>query len=288
MSMSGPAKNNAPRWSDARAKLKPRWDKLAQFLAARIAKESENGRPKYKVLQDSLAEAIRSGVIGDNELLPTENELTGITPFSLGTVQRALKNLVEVGLIVRKAGVGTIVAPWRRELENPLHTRFLNDAGEALPIYTDVLSRRRINGQGPAEEFLHAGSSMLIIKRRMIIERPDEDGGRFCYYNHFYVDASKYAVFQDTPKRDLNGANFKRMMSEQFNLAITRVSNYMSVSHCTTEIATALGIDIATPLMKQRVYAYSDHGPLYYQEYWLPPETQEIVIDTALDSLTDI
>ena len=288
MGMSGTAKNDAPKWQDARAKLKPRWDTLSHFLDARLSKNAQDGRPKYRVLQDGLAEAIRTGVISDNELLPTETELTNITPFSLGTVQRALKNLVEIGLIVRKAGVGTIVAPWRRELENPLHTRFLDDTGKALPIYTDVLSRRRVNAPGPWEDFLQAGSNMLMIKRRMIIERPDKDGGRFCYYNHFYVDASRYAVFQDTPKRDLNGANFKRMMAQQFSLVITRVSNFMSVGKCTTEIAAVLGIDIDTPLLKQRVYAYSDQGPLYYQEYWLPPDTQEIAIDTALENLAEV
>lgn len=288
MAIGEPAKSSAPDWSDARAKLKPRWDTLAHFLDTKLKQAGEDSGPKYKVLQDCLADAIRTGVIGDNELLPTESDLTDITPFSLGTVQRALKNLVTAGLIVRKAGVGTIVAPWRRELENPLHTRFLDRDGKAYPIFTEVLSRRRINVPGPWEDFLQAKENMLILKRRMIIERPEEDGGSFCYYNHFYVDASKYAVFHETPKRELNGANFKRMMAEQFSLAITRITNFMSISTATTEIATAIGIDVATPLLRQRVYAYSDHGPLYYQEYWLPPETQEIAIDTALENLAEI
>ena len=141
MGMSGPAKDKAPMWVDARARQKPGWDKLSRFLDTKFKRAGPDGRPKYKVLQDGLAEAIRTGVIGDSELLPTETDLTKITPFSLGTVQRALKNLVGAGLIVRKAGVGTIVAPWRRELENPLHTRFFDKNGNVLPVYTEVLSR---------------------------------------------------------------------------------------------------------------------------------------------------
>lgn len=288
MSISGPAKRTSPKWQDAIAKNKPRWDKLARFLDTKLKQTGQDGRPKYKVLQDGLAEAIRTGVIADNELLPTETDLTAITPFSLGTVQRALKNLVAGGLIVRKAGVGTIVAPWRRELENPLHTRFIDKDGNVLPVYTEVLSRRRVTTAGPWEDFLHAGTNTLVIKRRLIIERPDEDGGDFCYYNQFYVDGAKYPVFQETPKRDLNGMNFKRRMAEEFGLVLSRISNHMRIFNATTDIAVALGIDAGTPLIQQRVYVYSNDGPLYYQEYWIPPDAQEIVIDTALDNFAEI
>lgn len=288
MGMSGPAKNDAPMWVDARAKQKPGWDKLSKFLETKLKQAGSEGLPKYRILQNGLAEAIRTGVIGDNELLPTETDLTNITPFSLGTVQRALKNLVAAGLIVRKAGVGTIIAPWRRELENPLHTRFIDKNGRVLTVYTEVLSRRRVTGAGPWEEFLHAGTNTLVIKRRLIIERPQEDGGDFCYYNEFYVDGAKYPMFKDTPKSELNGLNFKRKMAEEFGLVIARVSNHMSIFHATTEIAVALGIDAGTPMIQQRVYVYSMDGPLYYQEYWIPPDAQEIVIDTALENLADI
>ncbi len=288
MTKGGVATANAPKWEDARARQKPGWEKLTQFLSRRIKQSAGLGQPKYKILQDGLLDAIRTGVIGDNELLPTENDLTDITPFSLGTVQRALKNLVSAGMIVRKAGVGTIVAPWRRELENPLHTRFIDKNGNVLPVYTEVLSRRRVSGPGAWQDFLQSDPNTLVIKRRLIIERPKEDGGDFCYYNHFYFDASKFPVFQTAPKRELNGVNLKRKMAEEFGLVITRVSNHMSIYHATTEIAAALTINADTPLIRQRVYVYSMEGPLYYQDYWIPPDVPEIVIDTALDNLAEI
>lgn len=286
--MNSSAKRNPPIWDDARERQKPSWNKLSRFLNTKLNHNNRDNRPKYKVLQDGLSDAIRKGVISDNELLPTESALTNITPFSLGTVQRALQNLVSAGLIVRKAGVGTIVAPWRRELENPLHTKFMNEEGDLLPVYTEVLSRRRVSGSGPWQDFLKSHPHTLEIKRRLILERPDSDGGDFSYYNAFYVDASKFTVFRTTPKRDLNGVNFKRMMAEEFNLAITRVSNHMGIFYATTDIAVALAVDVGSPLLRQRVFAHSMNRPLYYQEYWVPPYAQEIVIDTALDTPIDI
>lgn len=288
MNKTVPANSGAPFWSDARASLKPRCDKLARYLDMHLRPTAANGRPKYRVLQYGLADAIRTGVIGDNELLPTETELTNMTPFSLGTVQRALKNLVAAGLIIRKAGVGTIVAPWRRELENPIHTRFIDKNGRVLPVYTEVLSRRRMTAPGPWKDFLQAGTNTLVIKRRLIIERTEDEGGNFSYYNEFYVDGSKYKVFRETPKRELNGVNFKRKMAEEFSLVITRISNHMSIVSADAAVAAALGLDAGTPVIRQRVYVYSMDGPLYYQEYWIPPDVQELVIDTALDNNVEI
>jgi DNA-binding GntR family transcriptional regulator len=62
----------------------------------------------------------------------------------------------------------------------------------------------------------------------------------------------------------------------------------MSIYQATTEIAAALNIDAGTALIRQRVYVYSMEGPLYYQDYWIPPDVPEIVIDTALDNLAEI
>lgn len=288
MNKSGAVTANTPKWEDARAKQKPHWEKLTQFLSRRIKQSSGLGYPKYKILQDGLLDAIRTGVIGDNELLPTETELAIISPFSLGTVQRALKNLVAAGMIVRKAGVGTIVAPWRRELENPIHTKFIDLDGNILPLYTEVLSRRRVKEQGVWTDFLKPGPNLLNIKRRLIVERSKSEGGDFCYFSTFYVDGDKYPVFKETPKRELNGLNFKRTLSKEFNLVITRISNHLSIVEATTEIAVSLGVDVDTPLIRKRIHVHSMNGPLYYQEIFFPSGSQEFVIDTALDNRAEL
>ena len=71
MNKSGPASTNAPKWEDARAKQKPRWDKLGQFLNRRFKHAADLGHPKYKLLQDGLVDAIRTGIVNaDRNDLP--------------------------------------------------------------------------------------------------------------------------------------------------------------------------------------------------------------------------
>ena len=85
---------------------------LAQFLA-----RSMPGLPKYAQLRDTLLAAIEHGYWKAGAKLPTEQALARHTPFSLGTVQRALRALVAEGIVVRLQGSGTYVADGRNGMK---------------------------------------------------------------------------------------------------------------------------------------------------------------------------
>jgi len=267
-----------PGWEEISQRMRPTWEGLQEFLEPRLKPSSHNGRPKYRVLEEGLVEAIQSGLIDSENRLPTETELTAITPFSLGTVQRALKGLADAGLVVRKPGLGTIVAPWRWELEHPLHTVFPDESGNLLPVYTQVVSRRRIRGEGAWSDFLGTRAQTVCIKRETNV------GGRFDFYSEFYVDGGRYPIFLDLAKRDLNGVNFKHLMAREFHLVVTDVSNRFGIVPAEAEYAAILGVAEGTPCMRQRVYVKSNDAPLYYQEFFYPPHAPELFVDSSLES----
>lgn len=66
-----------------------------------------SGIPKYRLVLNAIAEGIESGHWKPGERLPTEDDLVQMTSYSLGTVQRALRILVDQGLVVREHGLGT-------------------------------------------------------------------------------------------------------------------------------------------------------------------------------------
>lgn len=65
--------------------------------------------PKYKLIYSRLLEALKSGEYEAGGKLPSENELVEQFGASRPTVGRALAQLENEGLIVRKAGSGTFV-----------------------------------------------------------------------------------------------------------------------------------------------------------------------------------
>ena len=108
------------------------------------------GLPKYAQLREAILAAIKDSHWKPGAKLPPEGKLVSDTPFSLGTVQKALRSLVEVGAIVRRQGMGSFVAQDQRQMDLPWHLRFVGDKEEKyLPVFPKVVMRRNEVRPGP-------------------------------------------------------------------------------------------------------------------------------------------
>ena len=76
--------------------------------------DTNNAVPLYEQLRVALRERLDSGVLDPGERLPSETELCQKYGVSRITVRRAVDELVEEGILERRQGKGTFVAPKRR------------------------------------------------------------------------------------------------------------------------------------------------------------------------------
>src|SRR6476620_3854926 len=82
--------------------------------------------PQYLKVKNHLREGIASGHWVAGDLLPSEAELVGLFEVSRMTVNRALRELHQEGLIERLQGVGTFVAQLHR-ISSTLTVRDLHE-----------------------------------------------------------------------------------------------------------------------------------------------------------------
>ena len=61
--------------------------------------------PKYLRLSHAMLDAIVSGEFRPGSQMPGERELTAILPLSLGTIQKAMNDLVDQGVVIRRPGM---------------------------------------------------------------------------------------------------------------------------------------------------------------------------------------
>ena len=80
---------------------------LSQVLAPL---DESSAQPLYQQLQRGLRAAIENGVIGPDDALPPERDLAEMLSVSRITVRKAIDELVEEGLLIRKQGSGTFVS----------------------------------------------------------------------------------------------------------------------------------------------------------------------------------
>lgn len=242
---------------------------------------SAAGQPKYLQLRDTLLAEIEGGRWQPGARLPTEIDLTRQTALSLGTVQRALRALVEDGIVVRQQGSGTFVAENRKPMDAPWHCRFIADDGRSfLPIYPKVVMRRRIRERGAWSEYLgQKGDDIIRIDR--VISINDE----FSVYSKFYLNADRFVGILDKPLAELDGANFKAVLGREFGLPVTHITQTMSTAAFADGVCRALALRSGAVGTVLDIAASTGRGRhVYYQTLYIPPNARRLVVSDTFNA----
>ena len=81
-------------------------DNLINFLKP----SSDSSESLYKQLSRSLNNAIQEGLLSPGDALIPERDLASSLKMSRITVRKAIDQLVEIGLLVKRQGAGTVVS----------------------------------------------------------------------------------------------------------------------------------------------------------------------------------
>ncbi len=241
-------------------------------LFERFGRGIDPALPRYAQVRRLMLAAIEAGFWKQGDQLPNENVLTSMTPFSLGTVQRALRDLVQDGVLERRQGAGSFVAQSSRMLHFPLHCRFQDDEGTGvLPIFTKTLYRGRPRGMAPSR------STAEFAGRLFQIDRCIDVNSEFNVYSRFYASESDLAPLLTCSLRDLDGQNFKLTIAREMQLPITSNQNKTRAQVLPQELAATLKVKRGTIGLYVEAIALSGKRPIYLQEFFIPP-TQRLLL----------
>src|SRR6266496_2897050 len=99
----------------------------------------KNGVPAYKRIQATILEQLESGQLKAGDAVDSERELAKIHQVSLMTARHALAALEREGMVVRRRGAGTFVAPPKIHF-NKLMSYTEQMAGRGLAVSSKLLS----------------------------------------------------------------------------------------------------------------------------------------------------
>jgi DNA-binding GntR family transcriptional regulator len=239
--------------------------------------------PKYLILRDALIAAIGDGYWKSGDRFPTELELTRMTPYSLGTVQRAIQLLVAEGFVTRKHRSGSFVAPGYKRIGGPWLFRFLaEDAKTFLPIFTKVTGRRRVAERGPWFEWLAQGESrkpLLCIDRQIRVEK------RLVAFNQVYLDPELYPFIASAPLRELDGANIAHLVQESGRLPVSKMAHTAACAPLPEAACRLLGLSPRSAGLVVEIAASAGNTrPVSYQKLFMAASGPRIYIsDSAGD-----
>src|SRR5690242_8992693 len=130
------------------------------------SRNGRNGTPAYKKIQNVIRKRIESGHLKIGDSVDSERELARIHGVSLMTARHALAGLEREGIVERRRGAGTFVAPPRIHF-NKLMSYTEQMASRGLAARSKIIAAKIIEQEDEiaARLTLPAASKMVKIER---------------------------------------------------------------------------------------------------------------------------
>jgi DNA-binding GntR family transcriptional regulator len=223
------------------------------------------------MVSESIIRHIESGGLREGDRLPSESELAVKHGVSVGTVQKALMQLVHSGLITREQGRGTFVSGMRVAPADVRYLRFRDADGIDMPSYVHARSVKRLKRKGPWSEFLTG-------ERFVRIDRVINVGGRFDLYSEFWLREEDFAELGGVDRAALE-RNLRELVAQRLSLPTQRVDQWIRFDVLPEVAARELKIENGQPgfIMEMRGYTLRNR-PLYYQSVYSGPFAERLII----------
>jgi len=223
---------------------------------------NQKNMPLYKSIENDLVDKIASGYYKSDTMIPTELELTKIYKASRVTIRKATDGLVAKNLLVRTAGLGSIVKP----------SSFAHKTIEHLSFSEEI----KAQGKTPrfevtlftVQEASPQIANILKLNEREMVYYFE----RACYCDEDIIQYEKtYMSIRKFP--DLNISYLEKSKFyyvEQIKGTKIDISTHTIIPILPTiEIAKMFKIDKYTPIIKVNLITYLKNGDVmdYTEQY---------------------
>jgi GntR family transcriptional regulator len=211
-----------------------------------------NGLPAYKRIQGTILKRLESGQLKPGEAVSSERELARIHSVSLMTARHALAGLEREGLVVRRRGAGTFVAPPRIHF-NKLMSYTEQMLGRGLTVSSKLLSLSLINTeQEIAARLALPASSGLIKVERLRLGANEPFAIETCY-----LSAKEFDGLTQAP---LHRVSLFSILEHDYGLEIAHADEEVDATTADPHTARLMGIPHGSPVLRIRQEIYSTKG----------------------------
>jgi GntR family transcriptional regulator len=211
-----------------------------------------NGLPAYKRIQGAILKRLESGQLKPGDAVDSERELARIHRVSLMTARHALTALEREGMVVRRRGSGTFIAPPKIHF-NKLMSYTEQMAGRSLGASSKLLSLGVIdNEQEIAARLALPAASRLIKLERLRLGANEPFAVETCY-----LSAEDFAGLTNAP---LDRVSLFSILEHDYGLEIAHADEEIDATTADPHTARLLSVPHGTPVLRIRQVIYSTKG----------------------------
>jgi GntR family transcriptional regulator len=211
-----------------------------------------NGMPAYKMIQATIIKRIENGHLKPGDTVDSERELAKIHKVSLMTARHALTALEREGIVQRKRGSGTFVAPPKIHF-NKLTSFTEQMAGRSLTACSKVLSFGVVdNEQEVAARLALATDARLLKVVRLRLAADEPFAVETCY-----LPAEDFAGLTRTAVA--RGSLFS-ILEGSYGIRLAYADEEMDATAAAPATANLLQVPHDEPLLRIRQLIFSSTG----------------------------
>jgi GntR family transcriptional regulator len=212
----------------------------------------QNGMPAYRRIQGAILKRIEGGHLKPGDAVSSERELAKIHSVSLMTARHALAALEKEGVVERKRGSGTFVAPPKIHF-NKLMSFSEQLSGRSLPSASKILSCTVVND----EQQIAAALSLPLGAPMIKLERLRTGSSEPFALELCYLSQKEFAGLEDAP---LERGSLFSTLEHRYGVELAHSDEEIDATAADLRTAKLLGIARGFPLLRFRQVIYSSKG----------------------------
>lgn len=255
---------------------------LDEILRTRMSHEmAEHGATKRSALRLAIVAAVQSGRLAPGDRLPPETVMAGDLGISLGTVQAALIQLRDMGILSRRRGDGTRVRDSEGLSASIWHFRFLHRGTRRpfLPIDASI-EVTQTTEQGPWSEHLGDAGDYTLI-RRVISDDGDARIGAEMVLTSSMLPPGEVAA------SELKSTNIRTVLESRLKVKVQQVEQIVRPVTLDPRKAGLFGLPFSAVCLHIQARTFlADGRPFYHQDVYAPADELDLRIpDVPIPSL---
>jgi len=217
-----------------------------------MSSSHRNGQYAYRRIQDVIRKRIESGKLRPGDVVESERELARIHKVSLMTARHALADLAREGVVERKHGAGTFVAPPKIHF-NKLMSYTEQMASRGLSARSKIvrLSSSENDPEIAARLSLPSASPLTVVQR---VRRADDEPFAL---ETCYLSADK---FPGIASPSLERGSLFATLERENGVTLAYADEEIDATDADQRTSDLLSIPRGTPLLRIRQIIYSSKG----------------------------
>ncbi|MDF2698687.1 MAG: phnF [Haloplasmataceae bacterium] len=209
--------------------------------------------PIYQVIENDIKEKLKSGVLTQGDMIPSENELKEEYSVSRMTVRQALNNLVNEGYLFRHKGKGTFVNTLKIEKK----IQGLLGFSEEMRRMNRKVSNKIISIQSLLADDEVAAKLFLNNEEEVFLVERVRYGDKIpILFEKLYVPKR---LFKDLNEKIMTGS-FYNYIEEELKLKINYCIQTIEAKLANATVSELLEVPKQSPVLYITLNTYLDNG----------------------------